>query len=393
MNRVGLLGASAFQAPLYETLIAEGFEVVVISPDGPYPLLKKGSAAYHIDVRDVDALRKLSRTVGIDFFVTDQTDLPVQAIYQLHRIMERKSPSAQEVARFTDKIAMRHHARNQGLKTPDWQEARTVQEADPQWLNHELIVVKPPDSQGSRGVSIGSPSKLASMITTALKFSLSGTAIIESFLSGEEFPLEGYIENGVYRTLAIGSRKDFSHAPGIPASAEYRAFDPLKKQDAEMHAAIKNYVESSGVINGVTHAEIMWTDDADPAIVEIALRGGASFISSHIVPEVSGFDMNRHIIASYSGTPLKQAEIQGSTASVGFHYFWSEHPLSETDRNQLIELPDLLTYHLPKQGESHYVGAPRIKPERLGPIVHRCTQRFETAFARLQAELPYLHFI
>ena len=93
MSTVGLLGASAFQKPLFDVLTEDGHEVIVFSPQGPYPLLNGPHRTAFIDVRDVDALHAHAREVGIDFFVTDQTDLPIAAIHTLHARMGRPHPS------------------------------------------------------------------------------------------------------------------------------------------------------------------------------------------------------------------------------------------------------------------------------------------------------------
>ena len=394
MSKIGLLGASAFQAPLLEVLLEEGHEVIVFSPEGPYPLLNGPQATAHIDVRDVDALHAHAQREDIDFFVTDQTDLPIAAIHALHARMGRPHLSLEVVSRFTDKRAMRAHGQSCGLATPRWQEAADLSALDQSWtVGDQRIVVKPPDSQGSRGVGIGHPDRLHAMFEEAKRFSASGAVMVESFIEGVEVPVEGCVSGGEYRTLAIGDRQDFEGAPGIPAKATYVPFDPNNPAHQTLDSSVRTYVEQSGAADGITHAEVMLTTSNDATLVEIALRGGASFISSHIVPAVSGLDAMRHLIRSFSGAPQPSvAPMENTGKPAGFHYFWTERPLEEQELQALRSLPDTLAAHLPVAGTHHPIGIPQHKPDRLGPITALHTERYMKALAHFANRHPHIHF-
>lgn len=392
MSRVGLLGASAFQEPLLETLLEDGHDVIVISPDGPYPLLHGPHSTAHVDVRNVPELLALARKEDIGFFVTDQTDLPVAAIHALHALMGRPHLPPEVIGKFTDKRAMRAHGQACGLTTPRWQEVKDLHELDDHWRNTpHRMVVKPPDSQGSRGVGIGYARDLDSLFEDARHHSASGSVMVESFLEGVEVPVEGCIADGRYRTLAIGSRRDFQGARGIPAQATYVPFNEEDSSHAALDWVVRKYVENSGVRSGITHAEVM-VGRNDAALVEIALRGGASFISSHIIPAVSGFDATRHLIRSFQGSedPVNSDPPIGKPA--GFHYFWSEQPLSDEELEDLRALPDVLALHLPGKGEQHPLGLPLLKPDRMGPITAWHTDRHLDGIAQFSRRHPHIHF-
>ena len=394
MSTVGLLGASAFQKPLLDVLLHDGHEVIVFSPRGPYPLLTGPHQTAFIDVRDVDALHAHAREVGIDFFVTDQTDLPIAAIHALHERMDRPHLPAEVVSRFTDKRAMRAHGQSCGLATPRWQQVSDVTELDAFWTSTEhRIVVKPPDSQGSRGVGIGHPNQLPAMFSEAKRFSASGSVLVESFIEGVEVPVEGCVVSGQYRTLTIGERQDFAGARGIPAKATYRPYDPKNPAHSALDSVVRTYVERSGVENGITHAELMLTVSNEATLVEIALRGGASFISSHIVPAVSGFHAGHHLVQSFSGAPIDPMPNRTNTGhTAGFHYFWSERPLTAHELQALRSLPDVLAAHLPEPDATHHFGLPRHKPDRLGPITALHTGRHLDALAEFSVRHPHIHF-
>ena len=163
----------------------------------------------------------------------------------------------------------------------------------------------------------------------------------------------------------------------------------LKIQHSALDSVVRAYVERSGAVDGITHAELMLTASNDATLVEIALRGGASFISSHIVPAVSGFAVGEHLIRSFSGTttgPTSSLTRTGHNA--GFHYFWSDRPMTAQELNTLRSLPDVLAAHLPEPGAEHPVGLPRHKPARLGPVAALHTDRHLRALADFAARHP-----
>ena len=107
------------------------------------------------------------------------------------------------------------------------------------------------------------------MFAEAKRFSASGFVLVESFIEGVEVPVEGCVVSGKYRTLAIGERQDFSGAQGIPAKATYCPYDPENPAHSALDSVVRAYVERSGAVDGITHAELMLTASNDATLVEI----------------------------------------------------------------------------------------------------------------------------
>ena len=366
-----VLGASAFQAPLAEYLLGCGARVHVASPDGDYPLVRDARMRWHdVDVTDIEALEQVIRDHEISLLFTDQTDLPVPIIHELNRKLELPGMQGGDIAPFFRKDQCRALCVRLGLPVPDHRVVTRAEvgEGEFPW---ERFVIKPVDSQGSRGIvfrSSGAPT-LAEDLRSAIAFSKAGKAIAEEFIAGTEYPVEGVICGGRYQTLAIGDRTDFHDAPGIPNQAVYRAFDPTEGLHAELDRVIRVFSEATGVQRGITHAEVLVDADGTCFIVEIALRSGASFIGSHLVPWVSGLDVHGTLLAFAQGRDelvWQAPRVPGRTGS--FHYFHLSADSVVDSDFEWPAIPESVAHvYLPSSAGS--IGPPRWKNHRYGPFI------------------------
>jgi carbamoyl-phosphate synthase large subunit len=391
MNRgtVLILGASAFQSPLADSVYAMGYRVHVASPFGNFPLVSDPRFVWHdVDVTDLEAVERLVRDHAIDMLLTDQTDLPVSVIWEVSHKLGLSGVQNGEVKAFCDKGVCREFCMRAGLFVPSFQVVSSEAELNHNWAQRE-VVIKPVDSQGSRGVEFlrSDTLDLGNAVKRALSFSGSGNAIIEEFIEGTEYPVEGVVCGGEYQTLAVGERRDFNHAPGIPSQCEYRPFDRSNPIHNELHNTLEAFVNSTGVQRGMTHAEVMVDRSQRCFIIEVALRSGASFIGSHIVPYLTGIDVHRTLINFAQGRDalaiLGASETKGQSRVASFSYFYLE---PEQLTNSVLNWPKVpgfvRHYYLPV--EPTFFGCPETKNQRYGPFI--LFEGLESKEARLMRE-------
>lgn len=369
-----VLGASAFQLPLAESLYETGNAVHVASPRGDYPMISDARFVWHdIDVTDVEGVVALAQKFGIDLILSDQTDLPVSVIWQANHKLGLKGRQEGEVGAFCDKGQCRQVCVKAGLPSPMFQ---VLNEADALSDGWELkrVVVKPADSQGSRGVQFVKPgdNTLHDAVKIAMGFSKTGRVIVEEFIEGVEIPVEGVICGGKYQTLAIGTRRDFECAPGIPSKCDYVRFDLNIVQHAKLHATLDAFVRTTGVERGMTHAEVIASPDGLCYIVEVALRSGASFIGSHIVPYLSGIDVHQTLMHFGQGRDelafVPHSKTTDTRKVASFSYFYVESGELNQGIKEWPPVPDFVErYFLPKK-PVHF-GRPTVKNQRYGPFI------------------------
>lgn len=366
-----VFGASAFQAPLAEYLLQRGASVHVASPEGEYPLVRDARMRWHdVDVTDLDALEGILRDHHVDLLFTDQTDLPVPIIWELNRKLGLPGMQRGDITPFFRKDVCRSLCARLGLPVPAHRVVNRTEvgEVEFPW---ERFVVKPVDSQGSRGVvflSQGAPS-LVEDLQAAIDFSKAGKAIAEEFIEGTEYPVEGVICGGRYQTLAIGDRTDFQEAPGIPNQAIYREFAPQDGLHAELDRVIRMFSEATGVQRGITHAEVLVDAHGKCFIVEIALRSGASFIGSHLVPWVAGLDVHGTLLAFAQGRDELVWQVPHVSYRTGsFHYFYLSSDSAVDPDFEWPAVPEAVAkVFLPPRPNS--IGPPRWKNNRYGPFI------------------------
>lgn len=367
-----VLGASAFQLPLGLSLNASGCKVHVASPMGNYPMVADPRFTWHdVDVTDLNAVTQLVKQFGLELVLTDQTDLPVSVIWEVNRVLGMQGKQGGDVRAFCDKGVCRKTCKQGGLPVPDFQVVSSAEEVAPEWEGRE-VVVKPVDSQGSRGVQFLKGGDVKAAVVKALGFSGSGKAIVEAFIRGKEYPVEGVICGGKYQTLAIGYRKDFECAPGIPSKCDYVAFDENDSLHLQLHEMLEAFAAETGVQRGMTHAEVIVDPGGRCFLVEVALRSGASFIGSHIVPCLAGVDVHQTLVHFAQGRDelayVERVSRDSAPRVASFSYFYLEAGPTGDVPDQWPAVPGFVEHHyLPDQPT--FLGCPKMKNQRYGPFI------------------------
>jgi biotin carboxylase len=200
-------------------------------------------------------------------------------------------PSALAGMRARNKLAVREALDTAGIPNPAFQGVSSLDEAT-EVLNGGIglpVIVKPIDGNASRGVSrVDHAEDLPLAYAKALKASRSKRVLIEAFVEGEEFNVDGLVFDGQYYPGGI-TGKERSDPP-------YR-FDwgiympPL--EDADTVALIETTAASAlkaiEFATGTTHVEVILSETG-PYIVEIAGRPGGGRIPTDLIPLSYGMD-------------------------------------------------------------------------------------------------------
>lgn len=301
MKKLMILGASRRQLPFINIAKARGYYTIVVGPEGDYPGFKVADKAYFFDTRDKEHILEAARAEKIDAITTDQTNVSVPTVAYVAKHMNLRGIDEDLALQFTDKYEMRKKVRELGIAQPDFRKAVTLEEALA--AGEELgypLVIKPVDSQGSRGVfKIANPAELRRMFPESLAFSGQGAVIVEQFINGREFVANGFAMGGRYRTLNVGRQMLFD-TPGRFIANMCMVFSTAGKLPEDLRKVEETntrLIEGMGLPFGITYSEyILSDDDGRVYLVECAARGGGVFISSHLTPYACGFDANTALI-------------------------------------------------------------------------------------------------
>jgi len=300
---IHIVGGGYNQMQLVKKAKAMGFKVLLTDMFDSPPCKPLADIYEKIDTVDKENTYNASVRHKIDFIITDQTDVAVPTVAYIAEKLGMPGIGYETALKFTNKHYMR-----EGLKDKlphnipafhfftDYNKAVAFCEAH---KNIEDLLVKPVNSQGSKGVFRLTPEGFSNMIQVAFNESRSGGVLVEQFLEGDEYSVEGFKNGNEIHCLALTKKYHYktndcideknAWLGNVPGDIEKSLFDLNKK-----------VVTALGLPFGITHAEYKMSKGV-PYLIEIAARGGGGSISSKIVPFLTGFEPIQALLNKITG--------------------------------------------------------------------------------------------
>lgn len=297
MDNILVLGAGALQVPLIQTIQARGYNPVVVSlhNDEPGMLIVKDKVVG--DFCDEEFTLQIAKDWNVIAVVTDQTDLPVRTIAYVCDHLGLPSIGYKTACLFTDKFLMREKCKEIGVKTIAYSLVNSLEEAKKFFINlHHPAILKPINNQGSKGVyKVSSIEELEEKYAEATRYARGQKILIEEFISGQELVIEALALDGKVTNLVCGDTHYFDVKDAF--AAKDRIFPSMLDEEIVNKALNLNKKIVSGfdLSRGLTHGEYI-IDGHDVYLIEIAARGGGVYISSDIIPLMTGFNTTSFII-------------------------------------------------------------------------------------------------
>lgn len=301
MKKVMILGANNGQIPFMNICKKMGAEVITISIKGDYPGFKVADRYYYCDICDKEKVLDIARREKIDAILTDQTDVSVPTVAYVAEKLGIKGIGYDVAVKFSDKYLMRQEARKAGIGVPEFFQAASYEEVEEQITPLKFpIMVKPTQSSGSRGVhKVCDIQALKNAVEDALLYSGNDKVIVEEFIEGREYIVDGLAINYQYINTDLGI-KEYFDIPNMYISkmCMFSSANMIEdKKEKMLLEANKKLVETMGLKFGITHGEYIYSDkDQKVYLVEIAARGGGVYLSSDLTPLASGINVNEVLI-------------------------------------------------------------------------------------------------
>ena len=351
MDRVLIVGAGTFQLPLIQR-VAQECEVFVAAPVIDSRFDEYVSGQLLVDVRDMKSILQFAKAIGISGVMTDQTDIAVRTVAYIAEVMGLPGIGKEAGRLFTDKRLMRERLLQLGIQTLPNERTTKVSQAI-KFLNNldSAIIIKPLDSQGSRGVFMcKTEADVRDTYAEASYWSSDGSVLVEKCAMGPEFVVEGMALYNEFKNLCIGDTEYFD-IPNVFA-AKKRLFptctdEVLADRVLELN---KRIVKGFGLRQGITHSEFIM-DGSEIYLIETAARGGGVFISSDIINLCTGLDTEGFLLDLALGRRYALPDVDCDIQSCGYMAFYIPDgviteisgieeikALNYVHRNQLSEL-------------------------------------------------------
>lgn len=290
-------GAKA-QIPLIEKLHEMNYKVLCINPYEDSPAFAYADYCEMGDILDREFCLQMAKKYKVKAVMSDECDIAMPTIGYVSEQLGLPSIGSRLAELYTNKFRMREFSEELHMPCPKYRACENVAEALAffESLEKKKMILKPLDSNSSRGVfTITTPQMLREEFEQSIQFSKVGKAVLcEEYIEGPEFTVDGMVINQKHYSLAISRKKHYDYNSNIAcelffSQEDYEVdYEKLRKQNDA-------YVEVSKLPFGFTHAEYKF-NGKDFVLVEIGARGGGNFISSHIVPNLTGIDNYKMLI-------------------------------------------------------------------------------------------------
>ncbi len=304
MPSVFILGAGLMQRPAIEAAHKLGYNAIVADGNPKAPCASLADTFVHIDLKDRETLLEYACTLKKDLkaVFTAGTDFSASVSFVAERL-GLKSHSFEAALNASDKIRMRRAFAANGVPSPlftevtssVWNEllAQYVHEDDAAGVllkeagfTSFPLVIKPVDNMGGRGCRmINSAEELSPAITDALKYSRSGRAILEDYMSGPEFSIDALVFNGEVTITGFADRHIY-FPPYFIEMGHTMPTDISRKDWNALAECFASGIHALGLTHGVAKADIKLTPRG-PMIGEIAARLSGGYMSGWTYPYAS----------------------------------------------------------------------------------------------------------
>ena len=288
MNQVLFINPGWEQLPLLNRLSSnDSIELYAITARGVTGVGKhffKETAEF--DFEEIPAILAFAQRNAIDCVISDQCDfsLFVQAI--MSDIMALPGPTPAAAYLSNNKYLQRLKAEKHGILIPKYSLIYCSSDAEVfANLIGYPVIIKPADNRGSYGVTkVSKPDDIDSAFLSALSHSRSKLVLVEEYINGTQFSVEGYSRpNCRHKTLAIGEKDMLSHDSQVAIGISYPAnlpdglYDKLASLNTDVNTKL-------GYEFGFTHTEYMLKDN-EFFLIESSNRGGGCLTSELILPK------------------------------------------------------------------------------------------------------------
>jgi len=294
-----LLGASLMQRPAILEAKNLGCKVVAVDANPQALCVPIVDHFEQIDLKDVPALlsfaKKLQKESEVSGVFTCATDFSV-SVATIAEELDLPSHTLQACKNASDKARMRSIFAQHAICSPRFIE---VSHEHPFSLEKtkdfaDTLVIKPADNMGARGCClVRRDGNIEQAIEDAMPFSRSGRVIVEEFISGPEFSIEGLVFDGKVHITALADR----HIYFAPYFVEMGHTIPSRYPKAVTDAIIATFKEgvlALGLSHGACKGDIFFDDTKEEAVIgEIAARLSGGYMSGWTVPYSSGINITR----------------------------------------------------------------------------------------------------
>lgn len=384
-RRLLVLGAGPAQLGLLEAARDTDVYVIAADRDPAAPGFALADRRAIVSTEDESGIAQLAEAERVDGIVSPGSDWPVGVAARVADRLGLPHPISPEAGVLaTSKLKQRQRFAEAGVPQPPWKLVTG-------W-DDELgfpVVVKAPDRQGQRGLSlVRTPEELEPAVAAAIGASRGQRCMIEQLVQGPEVTVVGFSSRGSFRGVVVTDRV-VAEPPafGVALAHVFPSTAPELERVVEVAGRA---AEALGIANGPTYTQLRIGPDG-PQVVELAARLGGGH-DAELAERVTGFPLNRATIAAALGEDPPPAEAPRAPAAVTRFLVAPPGELRSVTGVEDAEAVEGVEYVRVYRRPGQHIGPLRHGPDRAGAILavgdtrEEAVERAERAAALVRFE-------
>lgn len=328
MKRLVIIGANDFQNQLILKAKSLGYETHVFAWECGDIGESTADYFYPISIIEKEQILEECKKINPDGVCSIASDLATITVNYVAENLGLPCNSTKNTIIQTNKYEMRKAMMNEGIDCPKF--VLADENFDVSMLNDFTypIIVKPTDRSGSRNImKLESVDGVEKAIKEACETSFEHKAIIEEYISGNEYSMETITCNGIHNFLAITKK----YTTGAPHFIETGHVQPSDLSEEIKEKAIKiifKALDALHVENSAGHSEFKVDENGNIKIIEIGARMGGDCIGSDLVYLSTGNDFLKMVIDVACGNKPEVVENPNSK-NVEIKFIFNDKDLEE----------------------------------------------------------------
>ncbi len=312
-----IFGVGTLQQSLIRRAKQMGLFTVGIDPLEDAACREEVDAYEVIGGQDYEGTCAVVEKYGIDAIITTATDKP---LVMMARIAEKYGfPffSVETAQWSTDKFQMKQRFIEWGVPCAKGRLVKSVSELE----DFEYpVIIKPRDSSGSRGVKLcRSKEELEASINEAFEVSKLDTVLVEEFIEGPEYSIEGLHHDGESEVIQFTEKKTTE----FPYNVELGHIQPAnisKENKQKIREIVSNIGKALNFVNCPSHTELK-INERGIYVIESSPRLGGDYITSTLTPLSTGVNLEDQLLHIALGEKIEIKSQQVQYSGVRFFAF------------------------------------------------------------------------
>ena len=299
-RRLLVLGAGPAQLGLLAAARRRDLFVIALDREPGAPGFRYADRRAILSTEDEQGIERLARAERVDGVISPGTDWPVGIAARVADRLGLPHPLAPAAAVLaTSKLRQRERFADRGVPQSRW-----LLTSEPDDSLGFPCVVKAPDRQGQRGLSlVREPGELPAAVAEAVAASRSNVCMIEELAAGPEVTVNAFSHDGRFIPLTVTDRLTAEPpAFGVALAHVWRS------AHADGAAAVAEQAAAAlGIVDGPTYTQVR-VGPGGPRVIELAARLGGGH-DAELCEAALGVDLNGLALAAALGEDVPPAAI------------------------------------------------------------------------------------